>query len=110
MHEVLAFVREYFGLIGIAVLFGIKLAVDYNRARDKIKSLIFVAEERARDLLLTTGEKKFNWVCVNGYQYLPAWLRLVMSQAMFCDLVQKVFDTMVNWAEAQELRPKHTKL
>ena len=99
----LEIVSQYWGII-VAVLGLIGFAIyDYEKFKSRVVSLIFIAEEKSRELCLETGQKKFEWVVQNGYKYLPAVLKLVLSEELFKALVQHIFDKVVKWAEKQEL-------
>ena len=101
---ILEFLLSWWGLITVAALVGVYLVCDYESTKDKIVKLIFVAEERAREKALETGQEKFEWVVFHGYQYVPAWLRVFLSEDAFRKLVQDIFDGIVDWAEAQQVR------
>ncbi len=103
-ENLLEFLVSWWGLI-IVFFFFIAYGIhDYEATKKTIVGLIFIAEERAREKALETGEQKFNWVVFNGYKYLPGWLRLFMSEELFKVLVQNIFDKLVIWAENQNFR------
>ena len=98
MAEVLQFIDSWWGLLTV-VLFLIGYAIyDWRKARKLIASMIFHAEERAKELVLENGEAKFNWVKENTYPMLPKWMRLFLTQNMYRALIQKVFDELKKWA------------
>jgi len=104
MNTFLKLVSDYWGLIIVATAMMGYLVYDYEATKKKIASLIFIAEERSRELALHTGQQKFNWVVQNGYKFLPAWLKFFITEEAFKILVQNIFDSIVKWAEAQKLR------
>lgn len=103
MAEVLQFIGSWWGLL-IVVLFLIGYAIyDWGKARKLIASMIFHAEERARELVLENGEAKFNWVKENTYPMLPKWIRFLLTEDMYKALIQKVFDELKEWATTRPL-------
>ena len=103
MAEVLQFIGSWWGLL-IVVLFLVGYAIyDWGRARKIIASMIFHAEERARELVLKNGEDKFQWVKVNTYNKLPRWMRFLLTEELYQTLIQKVFDELKEWAETRPL-------
>lgn len=104
MDNVLYFVENYWGLITATIIIIIYARMDWTGFKAKVKNLIFVAEERARQYSLETGEEKMQWVLVNGYKYVPVWAKLFITETAFRAIVQAVFDSIVNWAEKQAVR------
>ncbi|UNC91708.1 hypothetical protein [Candidatus Contubernalis alkaliaceticus] len=104
MNTVLIFAQQWWGLLLLTMVLVGYLFYDYEAAKKKIAVLIFVAEEQAREKCLRSGQEKFEWVVKNGYNYLPIWLKLIISEEAFKVLVQSIFDNMVKWAENQRLR------
>lgn len=103
MAEVLQFIGSWWGLL-IVVLFLVGYAIyDWGKARKLIASMIFLAEERARELVLENGEAKFNWVKENAYPMLPKWIRFLLTEDMYEALIQKVFDELKEWATTRGL-------
>ena len=101
MAEVLQFMDSWWGLL-IVVLFLVGYAIyDWGRARKIIASMIFHAEERARELVLKNGEDKFQWVKVNTYNKLPMWMRFLLTEELYQTLIQKVFDELKEWATSR---------
>ncbi len=101
---IIQFAQNYWGLI-VALIIIVTFAIkDYEAFKDKIARLIFIAEERARQYSLETGEEKFQWVVVNGYKYVPVWAKLFITEEAFKSIVQAVFDSIVNWAQKQSVR------
>ena len=101
---ILEFIVNWRGLLMVLLIFLIKLFTDYEGTKTKIRALIWQAEEKARVKELEEGGKaKMEWVVANGYRYLPGWLQLIITEAMFAALVQKVFDTMKNWIKQKGL-------
>jgi hypothetical protein len=103
MTEVLTFLASWWGLIALIGIFALKLIFDYENTVKMIRGLIFLAEEKARKEVLKTGDEKFQWVVANGYQYLPATLKLFLSEELFAILVQHIFNRIKEWAEAKQL-------
>ena len=98
MAEVLQFIDSWWGLF-IVVLFLVGYAIyDWRRAKKLIASMIFHAEERARELVLKNGEDKFQWVKENTYPMLPKWIRFFLTEDLYQTLIQKVFDELKEWA------------
>jgi hypothetical protein len=104
METVTTFLTNWWGLVGVAVALVVGLIFYRKATIEMIKTLIFVAEEKARHGILTTGAEKKAWVIENGYQYLPAAVKTFISKQMFGILVQYVFDQLVKWAEKNQLR------
>jgi hypothetical protein len=99
----LEFVQNWWGII-VAVIAAILFAIfDWQRFKKRVLELIFYIEEQARKKAIATGREKFEWVAENGYQYVPAWAKLFVSEAAFRLIIQKVFDSVFKWAEAQKL-------
>lgn len=103
MTELLSFLASWWGLVALVVIFTLKLVFDYDNTVKMIRGLIFLAEEKAKNEVLKTGEEKFQWVVANGYQYLPATLKLFLSEELFAKLVQHIFNRIKEWAEAEQL-------
>ena len=103
LETILEFVISWWGLIALVVIFALKLIFDYEATLKRIRELIFLAEEHARKEALKTGQEKFEWVKEQGYQYLPATLKLFLSKELFGLLVQAVFDKLIGWAESKNL-------
>ena len=103
MTEVLNFLFSWWGLIALLAIFVLKLIFDYDGTVKMVRGLIFLAEEKARQEVLKTGEEKFQWVVANGYQYLSATLKLFLSEELFAKLVQHIFNRIKEWAEAKQL-------
>mgnify|MGYP001302758394 FL=1 len=106
MAEVLQFIGSWWGLV-VAVILLVGYAIyDWGRARKLIASMIFHAEERARELMLENGEAKFNWVKENTYPMLPKWVKFLLTEDMYKALIQKVFDELKEWATTRPLPKK----
>lgn len=101
------FIFSWWGLLVTAVIVVLYLVCDWQGAKARIRSLIFVAEEQARQFALATGKEKMAWVIANGYPFMPAWLKLVISETAFRGIVQYVFDKLVTWAELAKLSKLH---
>jgi hypothetical protein len=100
------FLTSWWGLLVVLLFVAIKAAMDYQGTKDRIKVLIWQAEEQARLQAIKGGREKLAWVVNNGYQYLPAWLRLVLSEMAFQALVQSVFDSMEKWVTERGLNDR----
>lgn len=98
---------SWWGLLVAGVIGVLYLIFDWQDAKARIRGLIFVAEEQARQFALATGKEKMAWVVVHGYPYMPAWLKLVISETAFQGIVQYVFDKLVTWAELNKLSKPH---
>lgn len=99
----LQFIQSWWGII-VAVIALVVLAIfDWQRFKKRVLQLIFFIEEQARKKAIETGKEKFEWVAEHGYQYVPGWAKLFVSEAAFRLIVQKVFDSVFKWAEAQNL-------
>lgn len=99
----LEFITNWWGLITVAIMLIIYIVRDYEKAKFRIASKIFIAEERARELALATGEAKFNWVKNNTYHLLPKWMKILLSEEMYQELIQRVFNELKRWALNQPL-------
>ena len=96
----LAFLQEWWGLLTVALLGGVSWALlGWSGLKSRLRSLIFMAEGRARDFALKTGKDKMDWVVGNGYSYLPTPLKLFLTEAAFRKVAQYVFNKLVRWAE-----------
>ena len=100
----LEFVMSWWGLIALAVIFLIKLLVDYEVTVKMIRDLIFTAEEHARHEAIKTAEEKFAWVVEHGYYFMPKVLRAFISKELFAKLVQAIFDGIMDWTKEKHLR------
>jgi len=103
MQVILDFLMNYWGIIGVVVLFGIELYREREVAVKRIRDLMFLAEEKGRKHILKTGEEKFNWVLDNGYAYMPPILKTFVSKDLFAALVQSVYDQIMKWADEHAL-------
>lgn len=97
-------IQNYWGIIVIIIAAVIYALYDFEKFKKKVVALIFVAEERAREYALKTGEEKFEWVARNGYPYLPKWLKFIISESTFKAIIQYIFDNIVKWAEEERNR------
>lgn len=97
------FIQDWWGLIAIAIIAILSAIFNWQNFKKRIIELIFIAEETAREKALETGKAKFEWVAENGYQYVPVWAKIFISEAAFRLIIQKVFDAVFKWAEAQKL-------
>ncbi len=95
---------SWWGILAIVLAAGGYAVYDYEAFRAKVVNLIFIAEEKAREKCLETGRDKMDWVIQNGYPYLPAWLKLFISDSAFRVLIQAIFDGLVDWAEKNKHR------
>ena len=103
MMEFLQGLGSWWGLLVAIILLVAYAIYDWGRARKIIASMIFHAEERARELVLENGEEKFNWVKDNTYTHLPRWMKFLLSEEMYQTLIQKVFDELKEWATTRPL-------
>lgn len=103
----LEFIQNWWGLLAVLIIGVTYLIVDWQGAKGKIRALIFIAEEQAREFALETGKDKMGWVIQNGYPYMPPWFKLVISETAFQGIVQFIFDQLVQWAENKELSRAH---
>lgn len=106
MTEVLEFAAQWWGLIGVVLIIALKFIFDRKNMVEKTVELIYLAEEKAKQCVLNTGEEKFQWVVENGYQYLPATVKLFISKALYAVIVQEIFDRIKEWAKEKDLIPK----
>lgn len=98
------FVSNYWGIIVVILAAAIYALYDFEKFKKRVVALIFVAEERAEEYALKKGEEKFEWVARNGYQYLPKWLKFIISESAFKAIIQYIFDNIVKWAEKERNR------
>ena len=109
LAAVLQFISSWWGLLFVLVVLVLMFAFKREQLKRLAIRLIFVAEERSRQYALKTGKAKFEWVVENGYQYVPVWLKVFITKATFAVIVQAAFDSIVDWAESQELRLPQTE-
>lgn len=100
----LQFISSWWGLLFVAVVLILMFIFKRQQLKKLAIRLIFLAEERSRAYALQTGKQKFDWVVEQGYQYVPVWLKLFITKATFAVIVQAAFDSIIDWAEDQELR------
>jgi len=105
LAAVLQFISSWWGLLFVVIALVLMFIFQRQQLKRLAIRLIFLAEERARQYALKTGKEKFSWVVEHGYQYVPVWLKLFITKAAFAAIVQAAFDSIVDWAERQELRP-----
>lgn len=106
MVEFLQGLSSWWGLLVATVLLVGYAIHDWRKVRKLIASMIFHAEERARELVLENGEAKFNWVKENTYPMLPKWIKFLLTEDMYKALIQKVFDELKEWATTRPLPKK----
>lgn len=83
------------------VLGGIALYFNYNtKLNQNVTGYIKDAEEFYKDSTKAGGEK-FDWVCDQLYRLIPAPFRLVFTEEMIDEIVQKAFDAIENYAKTQ---------
>ncbi|MFC0213756.1 hypothetical protein ACFFK0_15090 [Paenibacillus chartarius] len=70
-----------------------------SQAKKTAMTLMLGAEKRAEQLILITGQDKFNWVVDKGYDMMPAALRMFISKPAFRTIVQDLFDNTVRMAK-----------
>ncbi|KIL36267.1 hypothetical protein SD70_31770 [Gordoniibacillus kamchatkensis] len=83
------------GVLYVAAHRGIAL----SQAKKMAMTLMLGAEKRAEQLILVTGQDKFNWVIDKGYDLMPAWLRMFIGKPAFRKIVQELFDNTVRIAK-----------
>ena len=93
----LDFIQNWWGMISVAILVIIYMIRNWQKAKHQIMALIFEAEGHARKYALETGAEKMQWVLEQGYKYLPKWLTFVLTEQMYKDLVQKIFNSVNVW-------------
>lgn len=99
----LGFLQQWWGLIAMAIIAVLYAIFNWQGFKKKVVELIFIAEETAREKALQTGQEKFEWVAENGYQFVPLWAKLFVSETAFRKIVQAVFDQIFKWATEQNL-------
>lgn len=70
-----------------------------SQARKTAMTLMLAAEKRAEQLILVTGQDKFDWVIDKGYDLMPAALRMFIGKPAFRSIVQDLFDGTVRMAK-----------
>ncbi len=116
MEAILAFISAWWGLFAVGLFVIAYCLLYWEQAKDYATRFIFMAEEMARKKAMEAGQAKFEWVVANGLLYMPAKLKIFIAflatilgttkQELFGKFVQYVFDNVIEWAEAQELRSK----
>lgn len=95
---------DFWGLIGmfiVGVLYIIMhRGIAMSQAKKTAMTLMLGAEKRAEQLLLVTGQDKFNWVIDKGYDLLPAAPRMFISKPAFRNIVQELFDGTVRMTQS----------
>ncbi len=114
MEVLLAFIAQWWGLVAAGLFVIVYCLLYWEQAKDYATRFIFMAEERARQKALETATQKYEWVVENGLLYMPAKLKIFIAflatilgttkRELFGKFVQYVFDSVINWAEGQELR------
>lgn len=100
------FLWSWWGLLTGCVLVIAYAIWDWTSFKNKVRSLIFIAEEQAKAKLLETGRDKLKWVVDSVYKYLPAWLGFIQKEDLY-SIVQEIFDKFVGWTEQKNLSRKH---
>jgi len=94
MEAIIDFIFNYWGLSAVVVIATIKAISDYQGFKENLKSLVVVIEEKARDYSIEHGEEKFLWVKTHGYDYIPNWLKLVLTEKMYEKLIQSIYEEL----------------
>jgi hypothetical protein len=110
MNTILNIVAQYWGIVGGAVLvialglFGWKASGKSANvyAKDIAKAFMFLAEKRAEELLLATGEDKFKFVVNSAYDLFPSIVRTFISKPVFETIVQAVYDETIALVKAHQ--------
>lgn len=102
-EQIVDFVFSFWGLIGFVALFILEFIRERQVAIQRVKDLIFLAEEKAQKDVLKTGKQKLDWVVEQGYDYLPPLVKLFISVEAYKFLVQSVFDRIKIWASNRGL-------
>jgi hypothetical protein len=102
------FISQYWGLISMFLGGVVYVATHYTWAKSFAKKkaiqLMFSAEARAEELALSLGAEKFSWVVDQGYNLLPAPVRVFISKPLFSTVVQSLFDEAIAFAKAHEIK------
>jgi hypothetical protein len=96
-------ITDYWGLLG-SFAFGVLYLVMHrglamSQAKKTAMTLMLAAEKKAEQLILITGQDKFNWVIDKGYDLMPAALRIFIGKPAFRMIVQELFDGTVRTAK-----------
>lgn len=93
-------VSHWWGLLIVAAVAIVWASRNWSRAKQVALSFIFLAEERAEELALNTGQDKFEWAVTYSYPYLPGAVRAFVSFPMYRTILQALFDQAKKWAQA----------
>jgi hypothetical protein len=101
------FLIQYWGLI-VCFLAGVIYVLTHRQAsltfaKKRAIELMFYVEKQAESMALEQGKDKLKWVTENGYDLLPAAVRVFVSKPMFQIIVQEVFDTIIGLAEKHRI-------
>lgn len=108
MDTLINVVSQYWG-IGVAFVLGVAYILTHRQtalayARRKAVTLMLAVEKRAETLVLADGPSKFAWVVSNGYDLLPAVVRIIISKPAFKLIVQELFDAAVAFADGHAVQ------
>lgn len=73
------------GSIALAVFIFLLIIIKVEGIRNKANALFLEAEKNITD-------NKFNYVCANLYMYMPSIAKLFISDEVFRELVQMLYD------------------
>lgn len=74
------------GIIAVIVFFIMLLIVKVETLRNRANALFLEAEKNIT-------EDKFNYVCENLYDYVPAVIKIFITDDTFVEIVQKIYDS-----------------
>ena len=101
------YISQYPGIF-VIVIFAIIYLLLYPLEAKKIakgiaKDYIFKAQKRAKELILTSGPEKHQWVVEQAYNVLPSVVKLLISPKVFSSLVQEAYDELVDYVDDGKL-------
>ena len=115
IENIVSFASAWWGLLTVLLFIIVFALLRWEQFKAYATQFILLAEERARQKALQTGQEKFQWVVTNGLLYMPTKLKIFITffatimgttrEELFGRAVQWLFDKVFTWAEAQELRP-----
>ena len=74
------------GIVALVVFLFLLLVIKVETLRNRANALFLEAEKNITD-------DKFNYVCANLYLYTPNFIKLVLDEKGFQELVQKLYDS-----------------
>ncbi|AFL99779.1 hypothetical protein Desde_1354 [Desulfitobacterium dehalogenans ATCC 51507] len=93
METALGYVQNVWGLLLVVAAFIIYLLSQGRAKAGKILlSLMLRLEKQAEEYALQTGEEKFGFVVERGYQLLPKYVKIVITNKMFVELANKLYE------------------